>query len=94
MLHERFALLPDLGVGAYALCHRFAQMRVHPACDPPAPFLARALRLERASATRRGRLVAHVTPTRDGVATTAEPLTSWTARRVRGRRIGEIGLAE
>jgi hypothetical protein len=93
MLHALLALCHDLGAGVYTLLHLFASMLVHPACDPPAPCMARALRLERARATSRGRLVAHVTPTLDGVDTNAAPLTSWTAIRVRGRLIGAIVVA-
>jgi hypothetical protein len=94
MLHELFALLHDLGAGAYALFHLFEQMLVHPARNPPAPFIARALSLERAGATSRGRLVANVAPTLDGVETKAEHLTGWTAIRVRGCLISEIVFAE
>ena len=94
MLYELFALCHDLGSGVYTLLHLFEQRLVHPACDPPAPFLARALGLERAGATSRGRLVANVAPTLDGVETKAEHLTGWTAIRVRGRLIREIIFAE
>jgi len=94
MLHELLALCHDLGAGVYTLLHLFEYMLVHPACDPPAPFIARALSLERASATSRGRLGANVTPKLDGVDTKAEPLASGTALRVRGRLLGEIVFAE
>src|SRR5215510_10374473 len=94
MLHELFALLHDLGVGAYTLLHLFEQMLVHPACDPPPPFITRALGLERAGATSRGRIVANVAPMLDGVETKAEDLTGWTAIRIRGRLISKIVFAE
>jgi hypothetical protein len=94
MLHELFALLPNLGAGAYARFHRFEQMLSHPARDPPAPFMARAQSLERAGATSRGRLVATVAPKLDGVETAAEHLTGGTAIRVRGCLIREIVFAE
>ena len=94
MLHELLALFHDLGSGMYTRLHLFEQRLVHPACEPPAPFMARALGLERAGATSRGRIGAQVAPTLDGVETTAEPRTGGTALRVRGRRRREIVCAE
>jgi hypothetical protein len=94
MLHELLALLHNLGAGAYALFHLFEQRLIHPARDTPAPFIARALSLERAGATSRGRLVANVAPKLDSVETEAEHLTGGTAIRVRGCLIREIVFAE
>jgi hypothetical protein len=94
MLHELLALLPDLGVGVDARRPLVEPMLVHPARDPPAPFLARALRLERTGATRRGRIGAHGAPQLKGADTKAECLTGWPAIRVCGRLRRAIVLPE
>jgi hypothetical protein len=71
MLHELWALFPESGSGMYTRLQWCEPMLVHPACAPPAPGIARALGLERAGVTSRGRLGAQVAPTLDGVDTTA-----------------------
>jgi len=94
MLYELFARFPEVRLGVYMLLHLFEQMLVYLACDPPAPLIARALGLERAGATSRGRLVANVAPKLDGVEAKAEHLAGWTTIRVHGCLISEIVFAE
>jgi len=91
--HELCARCPDLGAGVYARCQRLEPLLVHPAREPPAPCMARAGGLERTGATRRGRIVTPGAPPLAGGEPTAEHRTGWTARRVRGRLIGDLVLA-